>query len=102
MRSWVDQVDAFKAAVQFSLSRDSLDHVIINAGVFDMPFFLETDKPMTSLDDDPVEPDATPVEVNTKGAMYTLKLAQLYMPMPSSTSPSPDSKSVLFFLSPEA
>lgn len=105
VRQWSDQVSAFKAAIRFAPSSSTppttLDHLVINAGIMDKPFFIGLDTGMTNLDDDPPEPDARPIDVNTKGAMFSLKLAQLYMtssPAGDKTSP----RSVVFILSPES
>lgn len=105
VRGWSDQVSAFKAAIRFAPESETpptttLDHLVINAGVMDKPFFLGTDAGMANLDDDPPEPDARPIDVNTKGAMFSLKLAQLYMTSPSSDNAAP--RSVVFVLSPES
>lgn len=98
--NWSEMTQAFKSAVKFSPTGDTLDHVVINAGLLDGPFFTGFDAPLESLDIDPPQPDIGPLEVNVKGAMYTLKLAQLYMGMkPSSWQPG--SKSIIFILSPE-
>lgn len=104
VRQWSDQVSAFKAAIRFAphsaTPPTTLDHVVINAGIMDKPFFIGNDAGMTNLDDDPPEPDARPIDVNTKGAMFSLKLAQLYMSTPSAPKTSP--RSVVFILSPES
>lgn len=105
VRQWSDQVSAFKAAILFAPSSGetpptTLDHVVINAGIMDKPFFIGNDPGMTNLDDDPPEPDARPIDVNTKGAMFSLKLAQLYMSSPSAPKASPSS--VVFILSPQS
>jgi 5'-hydroxyaverantin dehydrogenase len=113
---WADQVAAFKAAIRFAAAPSGgssqgpssspapavhLDHLVINAGIMDKPFFVADDPGMTNLDDDPPEPDARPIDVNTKGAMFSLKLAQLYMASaPATRHPSP--RSVVFILSPES
>lgn len=113
VRQWPDQVSAFKAAIRFAPSRSgaspptTLDHLVINAGIMDKPFFTGSDTGMANLDDDPPEPDARPIDVNTKGAMFSLKLAQLYMTSSSSSPAAPDkpaspSSSVVFVLSPES
>lgn len=103
---WSDQVTAFKTAIRFAPSskapNPTLDHLIINAGVMDKPFFIGSDTGMTNLDDDPPEPDATPIDVNTKGAMFSLKLAQLYMTSIPTTTEDALSRSVVFVLSPES
>ncbi|KAL1863908.1 hypothetical protein Daus18300_008057 [Diaporthe australafricana] len=103
---WSEQVSAFKAAIRFAPSSKApttaLDHLIINAGVMDKPFFIGTDTGMTNLDDDPLEPDATPIDVNTKGAMFSLKLAQLYMASVPNATEDASSRSVVFVLSPES
>jgi 5'-hydroxyaverantin dehydrogenase len=97
---WPELTQAFKSAIRFSPTGDAIGHVIINAGLLDGPFFTGFDPPLESLDVDPPQPDIGPIEVNVKGAMYTLKLAQLYMGMnPSSWQPG--SKSIMFILSPE-
>jgi 5'-hydroxyaverantin dehydrogenase len=97
---WKEMIEAFKKAVRFSASGKCLDHVVINAGLLDGPFFTAADAPLENLEVDPPQPDIGPIEVNVKGAMYTLKLAQLYMGMnPSSWQPG--SKSIIFILSPE-
>ncbi|KAH8756288.1 hypothetical protein F5883DRAFT_569404 [Diaporthe sp. PMI_573] len=103
---WSDQVTAFKAAIRFAPSGEaipptSLDHLVINAGIMDKPFFVANDPGMTSLDDDPPEPDARPIDVNTKGAMFSLKLAQLYMAS-SAAAQRASPRSVVFILSPES
>lgn len=98
IRSWADQVRAFKDAIRFSPSGDTIDHVLINAGVLGHPFMMGFDKPVTSLEDELSEPNVLPIQVNTVGAMYSLKLAQLYMPMPSSAETT-TSKSVTFITS---
>ncbi|KAI7774059.1 hypothetical protein LA080_009420 [Diaporthe eres] len=104
VRQWSDQVSAFKAAIHFAPSSETppttLDHVVINAGIMDKPFFVGHDPGMADLDDDPPEPDARPIDVNTKGAMFSLKLAQLYMTSPSAPRASPSS--VVFVLSPQS
>ncbi|KAK7697277.1 hypothetical protein SLS64_013711 [Diaporthe eres] len=104
VRQWSDQVSAFKAAIRFAPSSETppttLDHVVINAGIMDKPFFVGHDPGMADLDDDPPEPDARPIDVNTKGAMFSLKLAQLYMTSPSAPKASPSS--VVFVLSPQS
>lgn len=104
VRQWSDQVSAFKAAIRFAphsaTPPTTLDHLVINAGIMDKPFFIGSDPGMTNLDDDPPEPDARPIDVNTKGAMFSLKLAQLYMSTPSAPRASP--RSVVFILSPES
>lgn len=110
VRQWSDQVAAFKAAIRFAPRRgetppSTLDHLVINAGIMDKPFFIGSDTGMTSLDDHPPEPDARPIDVNTKGAMFSLKLAQLYMtsPSPAAGQHNPFSpRSVVFILSPES
>ncbi|KAK2604138.1 hypothetical protein N8I77_007093 [Diaporthe amygdali] len=104
---WSDQVSVIKAAIRFAPSSETpattLDHLVINAGVMDKPFFIGNETGMTNLDDDPSEPDPTPIEVNTKGAMFSLKLAQLYMSSTaSSTTHKASPASVVFVLSPES
>lgn len=106
---WSEQVNAFKAAIRFAAPSPgatapttiSLDHLVINAGIMDKPFFLADDPGMTNLDDDPPEPDARPIDVNTKGAMFSLKLAQLYMAS-SAAAQRGSPRSVVFILSPES
>lgn len=105
VRQWSDQVSAFKAAIRFAPRRETtppttLDHLVINAGIMDKPFFIASDTGMTNLDDDPPEPDARPIDVNTKGCMFSLKLAQLYMSSPAADKAPP--RSVVFVLSPES
>lgn len=101
--SWTDQVRAFKTAMRFSSSGKAIDHVIINAGIMDTPFFTGADEPLSVSDPDPPAPDARPIDVNVKGAMYTLKLAQLYQMRPTKESASDATdKSILFILSPES
>lgn len=113
VRKWSEQVQAFKAAIRFAppgttgTPSSSLDHLVINAGIMDKPFFTADDPGVTDLDGpDPPEPDARPIDVNTKGAMFSLKLAQLCMtssPGPASAGTgSPRPRGVVFILSPES
>ncbi|KAH8880903.1 NAD(P)-binding protein [Thozetella sp. PMI_491] len=98
---WKDQVGAFKVAVKSSPS-GHLNHVIANAGVMDKPFFVGNEEPIQDLEYDPPEPDVAPIEVNLRGATYTLKLAQLYLMMATPSPAAPGSQSLLFILSPES
>lgn len=97
---WSAQVQAFKTTMANSPSKDRIDGVLAAAGVLDQPFFLPSDEPV-SLEKDPTPPNIAPLAVNVIGVMYTLKLAQLYMSLPSSTDSRHASKFFLFFTSPE-
>lgn len=103
---WTEQVQAFKAAIRFAPAppSSSPDHLVINAGIMDKPFFVADDPGVTDLDaEDPPEPDARPIDVNTKGAMFSLKLAQLYMASnKAAASEKTSPRSVVFVLSPES
>ncbi|KAI1502777.1 hypothetical protein F5X99DRAFT_377351 [Biscogniauxia marginata] len=91
--AWEDQVAALTSAVRFGRGRgrgcSRLDHAIINAEAFDTPFVTGANGGVASLDEDPLRPDATSIEVNAKGVMYTLKLAQLYILIPTAIKPEP-------------
>ncbi|KAF2802698.1 NAD(P)-binding protein [Mytilinidion resinicola] len=85
--SWSSQVAAFKAAIAFSLTKNTLDIVVASAGVFGDPFLAADEAPVT-LENDPPAPNLVALQVNSIGAFYTAKLAQLYLKMPSSAPKS--------------
>lgn len=85
MVSWSEQVAAFKAAIAFSPSGATIDIVLAAAGVFGDPF-LSADEPVVSLKSDPPAPSTIAFEVNSIGAYYTAKLAQLYFKLPGGPS----------------
>jgi 5'-hydroxyaverantin dehydrogenase len=108
VHSWTEQVAAFRSAVRFSPEGDTLDHLFINDGSVTVPFMMGEEQPkltVASLDADPgPAPDVTPIQINTIGSAYSLKLAQRYMLMPTKSGQGPASrgKSIMFFLTSEA
>jgi len=95
--SWTSQVAAFKAAIKFSPTHDTIDIVVASAGVFGDPF-LAADEPVVTLENDPPAPNLVALQVNSIGAFYTAKLSQLYLKMPSS-APSSDPPSLILIAS---
>jgi 5'-hydroxyaverantin dehydrogenase len=95
--SWTSQVAAFKAAIAFSPTHDTVDIVVASAGVFGDPF-LAADEPAVSLESDPPAPNLVALKVNSIGSFYTAKLAQLYLKMPKS-GPSSEPPSLILIAS---
>jgi 5'-hydroxyaverantin dehydrogenase len=95
--SWTAQVAAFKAAIKFSPSHDTLDIVVASAGVAGDPFIAADESPVT-LENDPQPPNMVALNVNSIGMYYTAKLSQLYLKMPSS-APSSDPPCLIILVS---
>ncbi|KAF4303596.1 hypothetical protein GTA08_BOTSDO09533 [Botryosphaeria dothidea] len=101
VRSWEEQVAAFKTAINFHPHK-TLDIVVGGAGTFSEMFLLPDEPSITSLDDHPPKPATDAWEVNAIGLAFTAKLAQLYFEMPSPTqeaAPAPAPKSLLLIAS---
>ncbi|QIW98539.1 hypothetical protein AMS68_004057 [Peltaster fructicola] len=75
--SWSDQLKLFKTALAESPAR-TLDIVFANAGISGPDdVFLES--PLTP-EGDPVKPNVNVIETDIVGTMYTIKLANHYLP----------------------
>jgi len=100
VREWRSNVSAFKAAVM--LGSGKLDHVVLNAGVMDTPFFTGASRGARDVDDEADglldEPDSRVIDVCCKGMMYGLKLAQVYLGMEGASG----DKSIMILSSPES
>lgn len=85
--NWNEQVSLFKEAVKLS-PEEKVDYVVANAGVAprdDTFSFGECCFPFDALHanqvpkrveaDEPIEPSLTTIDINTKGTLYTTKLA---------------------------
>ncbi|KAG8156847.1 hypothetical protein KVR01_013260 [Diaporthe batatas] len=86
---WSDQVQAVKAAIRFapggggSAAAPTLDYFVINTSIIDKPFFLTNNLRIINLDSkDPPKLNTRPINVNIKGTIFNLKLAQLYITFP--------------------
>lgn len=99
--NWTELTGAFRSAVRFSPTGNTLDHVIINAALFEPPLFTGFDEPWEDLDAEPPQPEVGSIDVNVKGTVFTLRLAQLYMGMKLSTWQA-GSKSIIIVLSPSS
>ena len=72
VRSWADQLKAFKQAIANSPSK-TVDIVIANAGISGADQVFWDDKT-----EEPVEPDLKILNINLVGVLYTIKLAMHY------------------------
>jgi len=92
--NWASLIAAFKAAIAFSPTKDTVDIVLAAAGVFGPPI-LSKDEPAPSLEVDPEAPNPIAIQVNTIGMLYTAKLAQVYFKLPSSAATQPKSLTIV-------
>ena len=72
VRSWADQLNAFKEAIANSPSK-TIDIVIANAGISGADAIFGDD-----MTEEPVEPDLRILNINMVGVLYTVKLAMHY------------------------
>lgn len=87
--NWKSQVALFRAAARLS-PHGGIDGVVANAGISG-----SVPKPSDTEDldtDDPPEPQYKALDVNLKGVLYTVELAEFWLPRnPGSENAAPDS-----------
>jgi len=87
--SWTSQIAAFKTAIKFSPTHDTLNIVVASAGVAGDAFYPPNEPPAKLEDDDPPAPNMVAFQVNSIGLYYTARLSKLYLNSgPSSDPPS--------------
>lgn len=79
--SWASQVNFFRQAVQLS-SHGGIDAVVANAGVNDRDEARRLEYPAVDYSNDPTPPAPSmkTVDINLTGVLYTVHLAQWYLP----------------------
>lgn len=87
--SWNDQLNLFKAAIEFSPT-SKIHYVIANAGMIKADSVYDVSDVTRDPDADPTQPDLQIIDVNLKGTMYTTKLALHHFVKQNGVTPSPE------------
>lgn len=98
--SWPSLSAAFLRATTFGppslTSLPGLDHVIASAGVMGQPIFPSPRIEVPYPDSVPPEPNLAALDVNARGTIYTVRLAQYYMNLlgPTADRPAPSNTAI--------
>ncbi|PYI11337.1 putative short chain dehydrogenase/reductase [Aspergillus sclerotiicarbonarius CBS 121057] len=91
--SWTSQVNFFRQAVQLS-PHGGIDAVVANAGINDGNEARQFESPTTDYLNDPSPPPPAlkTVDVNLTGVLYTVHLAEWFLPRNPNSQPCTDSQ----------
>ncbi|PYH49284.1 putative short chain dehydrogenase/reductase [Aspergillus saccharolyticus JOP 1030-1] len=91
--SWSSQVNFFRQAVQLS-QHGGIDAVVANAGINDRDEARQLENPTVDYlnDPHPPAPSSKTVDVNLSGVLYTVHLAQWFLPRNPDSQPCSESE----------